>query len=512
MAFFTHNWKPVKLKQVSYPVGGAIKNATTPHNWFQKLLLNSGKRKAKLKQYNLMDNTVDITRALDIIAEDISSDGADDNLMFIIDFPDDADPSTSELKTLKTMLRLWTKKTHFDYKFFDYIREMLKNGIVIFRKDKNGHLVKLIPERIEGYKLDQEDDNIITHYIYDPKAQYVNKNGDTVGSISSNNPQHNKEILGVDDLLVLKIGEGPYGEPVLDNVFRVWKQLVLLEDAVVIYRIVRAPERRVFYIDTGKMPQHKSQSYIESIKNAIKQKQVNRDATVETDYNPTSIGEDYFIGQTEGSRGSRVETLPGGENLGRIEDLQYFNKKLALGLRIPPSYLERQGDDTNGPTYNDGRVGTAYIAELRYVGYVRRLQKAISKFLFNDFKKFLKSNGVDPHKELQFSISPPQSFAVYKENELASILLNTYSSVEGIETMSKKYALEKYLNMSKEDIALNEELKLEEMGLDSKQIKKLTYNQRANLVYGGGTFTPEEVEDEATPDQESSDQKDDKIE
>jgi hypothetical protein len=244
----------------------------------------------------------------------------------------------------------------------------------------------------------------------------------------------------------------------------------------------------------GGMAGTKGEAYLDRVKNKIKQKQVVRDGSVETEYNPASTQEDYFIGVSGEGKGSRVETLPGGENLGRIEDLQYFNRKLALGLRIPPSYMDSSGE-SDKDTYSDGRVGTAYIAELRYVGFVKRLQKGLAKPLFKHFKEFSKKEGVEIPEELEFYIEPPQSFAEYKESELNSVLLNLYASAEGIESMSKRFALEKFMRMNTAEISLNEELKLKEMGYDKKSISSMAEEIKMNLVYGDGSAASK-LEDE----------------
>jgi hypothetical protein len=130
----------------------------------------------------------------------------------------------------------------------------------------------------------------------------------------------------------------------LEPVFKVYKQKELLEDSIIIYRVQRAPERRVFYIDVGDMPTHKARQHLERIKNEIHQRRIPSKTggganVVDSAYNPLSIMEDYFFAQTAEGRGSKVETLPGGENLGQIDDLKFFNDKLLRGLRVPPSYF-----------------------------------------------------------------------------------------------------------------------------------------------------------------------------
>ena len=147
--------------------------------------------------------------------------------------------------------------------------------------------------------------------------------------------------------------------------FKVYKQKELLEDAIIIYRIQRAPERRIFYIDVGNMPSHLAMSFVERVKNEIHQRRIPSStgggSAIDSSYNPLSINEDYFFPQTAEGRGSKVDTLPGGTNLGEIDDLRYFTNKLMRALRIPSSYLPTGADDSQAQ-YNDGRVCLLYTS------------------------------------------------------------------------------------------------------------------------------------------------------
>ena len=493
--FFERTWKPVTGGvQTSSSYNPAATSSNGSNQWYNNLVEFGGKWDERITKYRNMDMTTDITRALDIIGEDISSDNADDDSLFELGFEDDV--KEAQLKTINKTLDIWEKKTQFDYKFFNYVREMLKYGIVLFESKSDGSLIKLKTDRIKGYILDKKDEEKVEFYLYDREGAYMTDNGTEIfkpKTQTKSTTEMTVEKIPTKKLLILKISDLPMGESILEKVYRVWKQLQLLEDAVVIYRIVRAPERRVFYIDIGKMPSHKAETYIEKVKNKMRQRQiVNADGAVESNYNPASTQEDFFLAQSGEGRGSRVETLPGGDNLGRIEDMQFFNKKLALAMRIPPSYLDTTAENDSGSQNNDGRLGTAYIAELRYAGYVKRLQKFISKEIFTNFRKFSKKFGTELPEDLEFSIAPPQSFAIYKQNELHSILLNAYSSAEGMESLSKREAMKKYLQMEEDEIVENENAKLLEMGFKEKVITGMKLEVRMNLLYGDGHLSPDE--------------------
>ena len=212
----------------------------------------------------------------------------------------------------------------------------------------------------------------------------------------------NESAVDAKHIVHLSLTEGldyywPFGQSVLENIFKVYKQKELLEDAILIYRIQRAPERRIFKIDVGNMPSHMAMQFVERIKNEIHQRRIpthngGGQSVMDATYNPLSINEDYFFPTTAEGRGSSVDTLPGGDNLGEIDDLKYFNNKLARGLRVPSSYLPTGPEDNQTPL-SDGRVGTAMIQEFRFNQYCERLQRTICDKLDDEFKMFLRWRG-----------------------------------------------------------------------------------------------------------------------
>jgi hypothetical protein len=258
----------------------------------------------------------------------------------------------------------------------------------------------------------------------------------------------------------------PFGQSILENIFKVYKQKELLEDAVLIYRVQRAPERRMFKIDVGNMPSHLAMAFVERIKNEIHQRRIpsthGGGSVVDASYNPLSMNEDYFFPVTADGRGSSVEVLPGGQNLGEIDDLRYFNNRLARGLRVPSSYLPT-GPDDNPTPLSDGRVGTAMIQEFRFNQYCERLQKYISQKLDEEFKLFLRWRGLNIDSNLfQLQFNPPQNFAAYRQSELDTARIGSFSAIEQYPYISKRFALERFLGLTEEEISKNEKMWREE--------------------------------------------------
>jgi hypothetical protein len=174
------------------------------------------------------------------------------------------------------------------------------------------------------------------------------------------------------------------------------------------------------------------------------------------------MNEDYFFPVTADGRGSSVEVLPGGQNLGEIDDLRYFNNRLARGLRVPSSYLPTGPDDNTTPL-SDGRVGTAMIQEFRFNQYCERLQNYMSMNLDEEFKLFMRWRGFNIDSGLfTLRFNPPQNFAAYRQSELDSARVSTFTTMEAVPYISKRFALERFLGLSEEEIAKNEKLWEEE--------------------------------------------------
>lgn len=175
-----------------------------------------------------------------------------------------------------------------------------------------------------------------------------------------------------------------------------------------------------------------------------------------------SIMEDYFFAQSADGRGSKVETLPGGENLGQIDDLKFFTNKMMRALRIPSSYMPT-GPDDGTATYNDGKVGTAFIQEFRFNKYCQRIQSLVAPIFDEEFKLFMKFKGLEiDASTFDLRFVPPQNFAAYREIELNSSRVSIFGQMAEVPYMSKRFVLKKYLNLDEDEIIENERMWLEE--------------------------------------------------
>ena len=449
----------------------------------------------------------EVNAALDIIAEFCSQKNRENSTPFNLFFKSKA--TNSEISILREYLQQWCKLQKFETRIFRIIRNVFKYGDAFFIRDPEtfkwfyidpGKIVKIIVNESEGklpeqYVIRDLNPNFMDLVTTTIQPSNVNTNmrgtnfagpgGQSARGITGTYPaggmtgnrfdiQSNELAVEAKHVIHLSLSEGldnnyPFGNSLLENIFKVFKQKELLEDAILIYRIQRAPERRIFYIDVGNMPSHLAMSFVERVKNEIHQRRIpsatgGGQNVIDSAYNPLSINEDYFFPTTAEGRGSKVETLPGGTNLGEIDDLKYFTNKLFRGLRIPSSYLPTGADDSQAQ-YNDGRVGTAYIQELRFNNYCMRLQSLMQEIFDQDFKFYLYSRGVNIDSNLfELKFQPPQNFASYRQAELDNQRINTYGTISQQTYISKRFALKRYLGLSEEEIAENERLWAEENG------------------------------------------------
>ena len=458
----------------------------------------------RYNQYEMMDVDAEINACLDIIAEFSTQKNEHNKTPFNLEFSED--PTQHEVELLKTQLQQWCKLNEFDTRTFKIFRNTLKYGDQVFIRDPENFklywidmtkVIKVIVNESEGKLPEQyviKDININLQNL--TAAQKTNTDfaanpatglgGTGGGSPSSGytvpampyNTTGSRFTLGQTESAIdakhvvhLSLTEGldrfwPFGQSVLENIFKVYKQKELLEDAVLIYRVQRAPERRMFKIDVGNMPSHMAMAFVERIKNEIHQRRIpsaqGGQSMLDATYNPLSMNEDYFFPVTADGRGSSVELLPGGQNLGEIDDLRYFNNRLARGLRVPSSYLPT-GPDDNPTPMSDGRVGTAMIQEFRFNQYCERLQKYISQKLDEEFKLFLRWRGFNIDSSLfTLEFNAPQNFASYRQSELDTARVSTFSAIEQYPYISKRFALERFLGLTEEEIAKNEKLWREE--------------------------------------------------
>jgi len=495
------------------PISGSIApgNNQPSYRNFQSNLpevyIGHPNRIERYNQYEQMDMDSEVNAALDILAEFSTQQNEENGTAFKLYWKEK--PTDSEVKIISEQLTQWTSLNELNKRIFKMFRNTIKYGDQVFIRDPEtfklfwiemSKVVKVIVNEAEGKKPEQyivkdlapnfENLTATTVNASDVSVQSPQVGGSSGAYIQPANPYsggsrfsraQNETTINSEHIVHLSLTEGldfswPFGNSVLENVFKVFKQKELLEDAIIIYRVQRAPERRVFYIDVGNMPSHMAMSFVERVKNEVHQRRIPTQTgggqnMMDATYNPLSTNEDFFFPQTAEGRGSKVEILPGGQNLGEITDLHFFTNKLFRGLRIPASYLPTGLDDgtSNSNTFSDGRVGTALIQEWRFNQYCMRLQRMIAEKLDQEFKIFLRWRGINIDSNLfDLKFNEPQNFASYRQAEVDQARITSFTQLEQYPYLSKRFLLTRYLGLTQEELQENEEMWREEQG-DAKE-------------------------------------------
>ena len=585
--------------------------------WYSQVMRGPGSRVQSYKQYDVMDADIDIARSLDIIAEEIATRDEKTNLPFVIEWQkeDNQDITDSTIVTVRAALRQFAQLQDLKKRMFNIARTMVKYGDCFFRKTSDTKRWQYIdPSLVYGIEID-ENGAAVAYHIRRPASA----NNAPYGAIKN----EFLDIVPASAIIHFTMSDdmgdsAPFGQSILRPIYRVYRQLAMLEDAMIIYRIVRAPERRVFYIDVGNMNQHQVKRYLEQVKNEMRQKKVpgtgingGRD-TVDGQYDPqcltldtriplldgrtlslqeliieheqgkqnwtyschpvtgeikpgeiewagvtrknaqlvkvtldngevitctpdhqipvlglgfveakdlqagqslipfsplneaicvslienleerqdtgcitigesihnwhtfptasgvfvkNSMQDDIFMAVTANGRGSRVETLPGGTEDFGTNLLRQFQEKIFRGLRIPTSYLG--GTDAAGAQTNDGKVGIAYIEELRFANFISRLQQRINDVFDAEFKIYLKVTGLRVDDEVfDIRLPDPANFALYRQAALDADLINSFSNIQEVKFLSRRFILKRYLGLTDDEIQMNETMIKEERAIE----------------------------------------------
>ena len=302
--------------------------------------------------------------------------------------------------------------------------------------------------------MDYEFPEIEEYFLYTPKANFPTQNPSSMGG-------HKGIKFTKDSIAYCTSGlvDRNKGSTLsyLNKAIKALNQLRMIEDSLVIYRLSRAPERRIFYIDVGNLPKVKSEQYLRDVMMRYRNKLVYNADTgeIKDDKKYMSMLEDFWLPRREGGRGTEITTLPGGQNLGEITDIKYFQEKLYKSLNVPPS---RIGGDSG---FNLGRSSEILRDEIKFSKFVGRLRKRFSA-LFSDMLRtqLLLKNVVTPEdwdlmsEHIQYDFLYDNHFSELKESELMTERLNLAATAEPYigKYYSQDYIRRKVLRQTDEEI------------------------------------------------------------
>jgi len=406
--------------------------------------------------------------------------------------------TSKDMKIRKLLYSLFYDVLNIDFHLWTWVRNLCKYGdqfLLVDHHPDHG-IMGLMPmpvnevEREEGF--DEKDPTVY-------RFRWATQGNRTLEPWQVIHIRH----LGNDNF-------NPYGSSIIEAARRTWRQLVLLEDAVMIYRIVRSPERRVFYIDVGGIDPNDVAGFIEKIKSQMKRSQVVDSDTGAKDmrYNPLSIQDDYFIPVRGDITSTRIESLAGGQYVGDIDDLNYVRDKLFAALKIPKSYLGYEGDISNKAALTQEDINFARtIARVQQI-IVAELNKLAIMHLF--------SAGYRNEELMNFELSMASPSIITEIQRLE--LWRTRMEVAGVAQegmFDRHFVYDRLFKLSDEDIEAIEEGKRKDklFDMELEAMQPLTPDAAGEVPLdaggaggevppeGGGEIPPGEAPQAAAPEE-----------
>tara|TARA_R110001592_G_scaffold181319_2_gene424070 strand:- start:138 stop:1880 length:1743 start_codon:yes stop_codon:yes gene_type:complete len=412
----------------------------------------------RLRDYRVMASFSEIADALDEICDEVVN--RDENGRIVhLDFRDTILEDSDKGK-ITAEFDKYIDYYNLEKKGFEYFRQMLIEGELFFE-----HIIhkKYTDEGILGVVhlpsdlVDAVYDNIQNMLI---KGFILRK---PVFDPNKPNKVEKVELVPMDDNQISYVNSGIWNQdktfrlPFIENARRAYRQLSLVEDSIVIYRLVRAPERLVFNVDVGNMSPPKAEAYLRKLMQSYWSKKtfdVNQSGAVQK-FNPQSMLDSFWFAKRAGSDGTNVTQLAGGANLGELTDLMYFVNKLYKALKVPTNRVNPES------TFSDGQE--ILREELKFAKFIIRLQQQFASGLKRGFLTHLELKGFKDKYSLRESqihlhFNVPTNFYELRENQKLELKTATYNNLVSNEFISATYGQMKYLGWSETDIKANREL------------------------------------------------------
>lgn len=403
-------------------------------------------RMSRYGDYSEMEFTPEIASALDIYADEVTTFNEKGGIL-------EVNSKNAEIKQL--LETLFYDVLNVEFNIWSWVRNLCKYGdflLFVDANEQNG-ILNLLPipineiEREEGY---DKKDPFAVRFRWLTQGNAILENWQIV----------HFRMLGNDSFL-------PYGQSIIEPARRIWRQLILIEDAMLVYRIVRSPERRVFKIDVGNIAPDQIDNFMEQIKTKLRRNQIVDPSTGRVDlrYNPLSVDEDYFI-PVRGDKSSDITTLPGGQFTGDIDDVQYIQNKLFAALKVPKAYLGYEADV--------GSKATLAQQDVRFARTIERVQKIVVAELNKIAIIHLYLLGFSGSDLVDFELKLATSSTISEQQKLELWRMRfeiAGSAAEGV--LDRETIYKKIFNLSDDEIQRIREGKkidkLEDLTLESMQ-------------------------------------------
>ena len=419
------------------------------YNPYENLMTNRMINQARAERYldfDQMEYSPELATALDIFADEITTFNGYEELLKI-------NCNNQEIKEI--LHTLFYKVLNIEFNLFGWTRTMCKYGdFFIYLDIDEGFGIKSViglpPQEIE--RLEGEDPT---------NPNYIQYQWNSGGMTFENWQISHFRILGNDKHV-------PYGTSVLDAGRRIWRQLTLVEDAMMAYRIVRAPDRRAFYVDVGGIPPEQVEQFMQKVMTQMKRHQVVDPTTGKVDlrYNPASIEEDYYIPVRGGQSATKIETVGGQTRIDAIEDVKYLRDKLFAAIKIPAAYISR------GLDASPEDKTTLAQKDIRFARTITRLQRSVIAELEKIAIIHLYVMGYRGEDLLTFDLSLHNPSQIAQLQELENLRVKfELGTAATTSIFSNRWVAQNIFNISDEDLLRNQREKFYDKKLEAAYAK-----------------------------------------
>lgn len=454
----------------------------------------------RLAEYRRMAAYAEISDCLDEIADEFITKDENDKVIHLNYTPYSGLEEDTKHEVLKEFSR-FIEVFDLEHKGWSYCKQLLIEGELFFeniiheeKREKGVIGVLNIPGELINPIYDNIQNNVIQNFVFQKPISMQNDPAAALAQYQSLTSPVNslqQQIVTLQGNQITYIHSGMWNEdqsiriPFIENARRAYKQLSLLEDSLIIYRLVRAPERLKFKIDVGNMPPAKAEAYLKQLMQQYWSKQTYNSSASSpgagNQYNPQSMLDSYWFARRNGEVGSDVEVMPGGANLGEIKDLMYFVNKLYKSLKVPVSRI-----DPDQP-FKDG--SEILKEELRFAKFIIRLQQHFAEGLKNAFITHLKLRGWWKELKLRESyfnltFTEPSNFFALRQQNLFELKFKNFNEMSMNDGISNTFAQRHYLDFSDEKIGENMEWKRKDAALkwEIAQIESTGPNWREHIA------------------------------
>ena len=442
-------------------------------------------RKQRYVRYEEMDDYPEIGSAFDIYADDTTQKSSKNEAWII----------KSEFDFIREEIDNLFKKINLDKFYWDITRNTVKYGDCFIETILDVNRPKLGLQRIKvlnpNFIIRVEDEfGYLKKFLQEiPKKDGTFSYGTPTDDLASS------RFINLDKNQIVHFrlytsdpSFYPYGKSVAAAAVRTFRSLRLQEDAMLVYRLSRAPERRIFYVDVGNLPTTKAEIFIERLKEKFKKEKFYNSNTgnVDARYNPLSADEDFFVPHRN-NKGTKIDTLPGAQNLGEIEDVRYFRDKLLAALKIPKDYIVEKDKSPE-------RKANLSQLDDKFARVIIRIQKTIEIGLLLLAKRHLALKGIDEMylKDLDVRLPEPSDIFAKRRLELQNTVATVAQTVTQTGLFSKKYIYKTFYDMNDAEIAEVEKELEEEQKKASQQAMEDQQMQMGAAPGGMGAGPPQE--------------------